>query len=418
MRRTLTYLTALLGAVGLTACTTTAAGNGGQSTTSAVRTSPTSSASSSAPAPPSSSASTKSTMAAPPSSASSSPPPSWSATFDAVSSGVVRIDVANCTEAATGAGFLVAPTLVATVAHVVEGMDSIRVTDPALSVATSASVLGFSHDHDLALLQLDHPIDGHDFTLTATEPSIGTEIAAIGFPLGRSEQLTIGHITGIHDHRVVGDSSWQATLSDVVLSDAALNPGNSGGPWLTQAGDVVALDESGPPTTDASGSRAEGNNGGVSAADAISQFAQWKQARDAAAAGQCAPQSPVAAAEQTLTDYFFQINESDYASAYAQLDPGNHPTSGLNDFISGVETSTDTAPTGLSDLDYSVSGAGRTSSGQTYIDAVFQSKQDPDHGNGSACTNWTLRYLFSSVNGLELIESSPASPGTPGRAPC
>jgi serine protease Do len=284
-----------------------------------------------------------------------------------------------------------------------------------LGIATSGTVIGLSHNHDLALVRTASPIPGHIFDVATTAPAIGTEMAAIGFQLRRAMQLSVGHITGTHDHRQVGNSNWAAALSDVVLADAAVNPGNSGGPWITMAGLVVALDESGPPYD--GGQRAQGNNGGVSAADAATTFAAWEQDPQTVPTGSCTLESPVDAANQTLFDYLGDITDSDYASAYAQVNPAGHPISGLDNFISGVGSSTDQATDGSGNL-YQVTGTGQ-SDGQPYIDATFQSMQDAAHGpGGETCTVWTLRYTFSAVNGLELIDKALTTPGTAGHVAC
>src|SRR3712207_18624 len=79
-------------------------------------------------------------------------PTDWSKVFASVSSGVVRLDVVGCDgNGGTGTGFLVDPTLVATVAHVVEGYKTIRVTSPKTGLVTAGRVVGYDHAHDLAL---------------------------------------------------------------------------------------------------------------------------------------------------------------------------------------------------------------------------------------------------------------------------
>lgn len=313
----------------------------------------------------------------------------------------------------TGAGFLIAPNLVATVAHVVEDDGALRVTSPVTGIAVSARVVGLDHQDDLALIQTSARLPGHIFSFSADAPPIGTDMAAIGFPLGRSMQLSPGHVTGTHDHRTVGGVY---DLSDVVLSDAAVNHGNSGGPWITMDGNVIALDESGPPF-DQDGVHAEGNNGGVSGVNAARHFKAWEIAPDRQADRGCQPAADTAAATETLELYFFAINVADYATAFAQEDPRNHPLSGLTGFRNGVESSTDTASDG--------SGAwfdvNRTSASGTavFLDASFRSHQRADQGpNGETCTDWTLRYKFVSRHGLQLIESSPAQPGTAGHTAC
>lgn len=340
---------------------------------------------------------------------STAAPPSWASVYREVSSGVVRIDVANCNETGTGTGFLIAPDLVATVAHVVEGMGPIRVTAPNLALATAAHVVGVSHDHDLALLQTSTPIPGHIFRLSGTTPPIGTAMAAIGFSLGGSMQLSPGTITGTHDHREVGGTDTTYDLSDVLLTDAAVNPGNSGGPWLTLDGQVIALTESGPPYS-SEGQPAEGNNGGVSAVDAAAHFNQWSQYPQTAPPGPCStPANSEQAALFTLFVYFEDIDTSDYASAYAQHDDAT--PQGLASFIAGVETSQDTSTHGSSLFTEDASGVDQQG---RFVDATFESHQDADHApahTGMTCTIWHIRYHFTITRGLALIHNALAEPG-------
>jgi serine protease Do len=352
-----------------------------------------------------------STASLPPSIPSSSPPPpTFQSLFADDSSGVVRIDAAACVNGEIGTGFLIAPNLVATVDHVVEDADSIRVTDPSLGITTSGVVLGAAFDQDVALVETNVPIAGHVFDLDDEEPAIGTDMAAIGFSLGHSLQIAIGNVQAIHDHRVVGDGNAARNMSDQALTSAAVNPGNSGGPWLDISGLVLALDDSGPFFLQ--GVASEGNNGGVPAVDAAKLFSAWEQAnspRPLADDG-CAPTTAMASATATLNEYFFDIDNSDYASAFAQEAVAAGDVSGLEAFTNGVESSND-GP-------YDVTASG-TLDGLTYLDVVFQSTQDAEHGrNGETCTDWSLRYTFVPVNGVELIKSSTASPGTSGAIPC
>lgn len=349
-------------------------------------------------------------------------PPSWASVFKRVSTGVVRIDdVCNTSgfnSIGTGTGFLIGPNLVATVAHVVEDGGALRVTSPTSGVVEPAQVIGYDHDDDLALLRTAEPIRGHVFRISRNAPEIGTEIAAIGFPLAQSMQLTTGNINGIHDHREVGK---EFDLSDVLLSDVALNPGNSGGPWITNAGVVVALSESGPPYDVQDKSRAQGNNGGVSAADALSEFSSWRSSPRPQSGRSCQPANDVVAATETLDLYLYEINQSDYASAYAQLYSGNHPISGLSSFIDGVQSSTDAAPDG-SGAAFLLVDSGHHA-GNVYLDVRFRSHQHAAQGpRGETCTDWTLRYEFrpfdASYRRLQLIYATPATPGTPGSHAC
>jgi S1-C subfamily serine protease len=353
---------------------------------------------------------------------STTQPPSWAGTYGEVSSGVVRLDVTGCATAATGTGFLVSPTMIATVAHVVDGAQAVRVTVPALSLAVAGTVIGFDWQHDFALVQTASPVAGHVFNLQTIQPAIGTEIGTIGFPLAKSMALTIGHITAQHDRRQ--PLGLPSPISDMLVSDAALNPGNSGGPWLTLDGGVVALDESGPPFVDATGSRAQGTNGGVPASAAASLIAQWQQSPQPPAPVACPDQSgndpAIRSALTTLNQYLWDIDATDYASAYAQLDHPDHPASGLSSFTNAVETSFDqaadstAAQPALFDIDKVARNADLV-----VADVRFRSTQDAAHGpSGEVCTDWRLRYRFIERNGLWLISSVVAQPGIAENAAC
>jgi S1-C subfamily serine protease len=216
---------------------------------------------------PASSAASSSAQASTTPATSSTPPPEPSSSqaapttaqslYDADSSGIVRIMDDTCDGFSTGTGFLIGPNLIATVGHVVAGADDIRVTDPVLGTTSSAVVLGFaSNDQDLALLQIPVAIPGHIFTLSASEPAVGASIVVIGFSKGGPEHISDGLVESVHQHAAVGVEPSVLTLSDLALTNAATNPGDSGGPWLDAAGQVLALTDYVPPAGD------QGENGG------------------------------------------------------------------------------------------------------------------------------------------------------------
>lgn len=361
--------------------------------------------------------------------ASASPAPGqqdWSKVFADASTGVVRIDVRACGSGGTGTGFLIGPTLVATVAHVVEGAQRVRITAPKLALVTTGQVIGIDHDHDLALVRTDVPLTGHIFDLRPEQPPIGTEIGVIGFPLGRSMQLTIGHITDTHDRRRVGGEGFNVELSDVLLTDAAQNPGNSGGPWLTRDGEVVALAESGPPAISPGGQAsapalpAQGNNGGVPASDAKARLSAWRVNLRAVTGCGSGVQTDAEAAQETLLYYLWFINQSDYEAAYAQLEPRLHSRAAEAAFVEGVKSSQDSALDGdpqtgpLYDL-VNVQGVGD----RVMADVKFRSRQDSLHGpDGLTCTDWHLQYEFVRAAGLWLIAKSSAVGSDPKYVPC
>jgi S1-C subfamily serine protease len=125
--------------------------------------------------------------------------------------------------------------------HVVEGAERIdlRFADGAWH---EASVVGTDVYSDLAVLEFDGPVDAPPLTFVERPPAIGTEVVAIGSPFGLTESLTTGVVSGVH--RSIS-TAGNFTISDAVQTDAAVNPGNSGGPLVTLNGDVVGVIRSG-----------------------------------------------------------------------------------------------------------------------------------------------------------------------------
>lgn len=344
---------------------------------------------------------------------------SFASLFKNVASGVERIDTSDCTGAYAASGFLLRPDLVATAAHVVEGQGVIRVTSPTSHVVTTATVIGISHEHDLALLRTSVPLAGHLFTLAIGYPEPASELMAVGFPLGGRMQQTRGSVNTIHDHLVVAGPDTEYHISDAVITDAALNPGNSGGPWLNLSGQVIAIDESGP--ADAHGATpTQGNNAGVSSVVAAGDFEEWAMSPQPTEFVQGCPVAPNSeeAALDSLEHYFYDIDNSDYDSAYAQLSPVGRGS--YQGFLRGVLTSEDAAPIESAGL-FREDGSGITADGQRYIDATFVSHQDADHapaGTRDTCDVWSLRYTFSVVNNVPLIVGTRAQPGRPAHEAC
>lgn len=138
----------------------------------------------------------------------------------------------------SGSGFVIDPEgHVVTNAHVVEGAGLVRVYVDGRDDPVTARVLGVSECNDLAVLDLAG--DGYQF-LAWHEGSVnvGTDIYVAGFPLGDPEySLTRGIISKASAD---GDSSW-ASIPFALEHDAAIQPGNSGGPLLDDQARVVGI---------------------------------------------------------------------------------------------------------------------------------------------------------------------------------
>ena len=130
--------------------------------------------------------------------------------------------------------------LVLTNAHVVDGADTIEVTDMH-GYSWTASVVGADEMLDAAVLRLDG--DTTDLAVATLGDSETVEIGdwaiAIGNPLGLSYTVTMGIISGTN--RDIAKPTGVGTFNDLIQTDAAINPGNSGGPLVNAVGDVIGL---------------------------------------------------------------------------------------------------------------------------------------------------------------------------------
>ncbi len=138
-----------------------------------------------------------------------------------------------------GSGIVISPDgLVLTNSHVVGSSRQIRLRDIE-GIITDARVLGVDPDTDLALLRADGARDlryasfGNSQNLRR-----GQLVVAIGNPLGFESTVTAGVVSALG--RSIRSVSGR-TIEDVIQTDAALNPGNSGGPLVSSAGEVIGI---------------------------------------------------------------------------------------------------------------------------------------------------------------------------------
>jgi S1-C subfamily serine protease len=170
---------------------------------------------------------------------------------ETVSPAVVRVDGVPASAKASsgrrpetpmgsGSGFVIAPDgFVVTNSHVVSGARALRVTGPD-GQQHRADVVGDDPDTDLALLRVTQ--NGGHLPFVALGDSdavkVGQVAIAIGNPYGFECSVTSGVVSA--RGRSLRTRSGRL-MDDIIQTDAALNPGNSGGPLVTTRGDVIGV---------------------------------------------------------------------------------------------------------------------------------------------------------------------------------
>ena len=157
---------------------------------------------------------------------------------------LIETDATDAAGSAThrlGTGVVVdASGQVLTALHVVAGAGSIRLTF-ADGSTSSANVTTTQPDHDIAVLQPD-TVPAAVTPATLGNPGavrVGSDAFIVGNPFGLTGSLSAGVVSGLDRSFKLPDTGQ--TLDGLIQVDAAVNPGNSGGPLLNRGGQVIGI---------------------------------------------------------------------------------------------------------------------------------------------------------------------------------
>ncbi|MER8653190.1 trypsin-like peptidase domain-containing protein [Mesorhizobium sp. M0847] len=137
-----------------------------------------------------------------------------------------------------GSGFVITPDgLVVTNFHVVGDAKTVRVSMPD-GASSEGRVLGRDPDTDIALVRADGSFTEVAPLGDSKRLRRGQIAIAIGNPLGFEWTVTSGVVSALGRSM---RASTRRLIDDVIQTDAALNPGNSGGPLVSSAGEVIGV---------------------------------------------------------------------------------------------------------------------------------------------------------------------------------
>src|SRR3954453_2072628 len=140
---------------------------------------------------------------------------------------------------ASGSGALISDDgYIVTNNHVVEGADEINVT---LSNKKSykATVIGTDPSTDLAVLKIDSKGLPYMVYGNSDDVKLGQWVLAIGYPLTLDVTVTAGIVSA--KARSIGINKSKSAVESFIQTDAAVNPGNSGGPLVNTSGELIGI---------------------------------------------------------------------------------------------------------------------------------------------------------------------------------
>ncbi len=156
--------------------------------------------------------------------------------YEETADSIVLVRVSGGGQSGLGTGFVYDDYLL-TNQHITQGQSSVSIQF-SRDDWREGSLVGEDAYADLAVLDPDVPSYATPLSFVDRLPPVGTEVVAIGNPFGLDSSVSAGIVSGLH--RSIRSPSG-VTIPDAVQTDAAVNPGNSGGPLVTLDGDVAGV---------------------------------------------------------------------------------------------------------------------------------------------------------------------------------
>jgi len=154
--------------------------------------------------------------------------------YKRVSPSIVAIDADIKDGISSGTGCIIDPRgLILTSSHVIEGFNDIKITLPNGKIYAGKMVADNIDNSDFALIKISCPSLLQTITFgDSSNIKVGQRVLAIGNPFGFNRTLTTGIVSRVDKKR------------NKIQTDAAINPGSSGGPLLNTSGEVIGINQS------------------------------------------------------------------------------------------------------------------------------------------------------------------------------